>query len=411
MHTTPTASARSHRPRAYTVFGAAFVAGAAAAFGVNNVLDAHLARSRPQVESESILVAIRSLPAGAPVTVWDVALKDWPKAMVPAAAMRVTDDLENLVARHPLREGQPVLAVQLVRAEAADGAAVKPVEVVSTALQAAAPERDLWDPGQPVKPPRDAIAARPTARTEPVRDGAARSEPGPAAPAVSATPAPPVAIAPPTAGSAASVDPADAAPVTPPASTTAAAPAVQSAAPVESLTLPGATPTVAPSSASPAPQATETPIVAATPGGPQPAADEPAARNDAPSVTASPAIAPAADVAAAPGGGTTPRAVTRPHPTSVQFLSVPSPESLEADVPPPLPDEDSTAWVGGAPGTAKSETAKPAGTATVKRGVPKNGAAATGSSRSQAQRQPQSQPGRKPQRGQRTADTRGYRPH
>ena len=95
-------------------------------------LDAHLARSRPQVESESILVAIRSLPAGAPVTVWDVALKDWPKAMVPAAAMRVTDDLENLVARHPLREGQPVLAVQLVRAEAADGAAVKPVEVVSS---------------------------------------------------------------------------------------------------------------------------------------------------------------------------------------------------------------------------------------------------------------------------------------
>ena len=85
MHTTTPATARSHRPRALTVFGAALVAGAAAAFGVNTVLDAHLAAARPQVESDSILVAIRALPAGAPVTVWDVALKDWPKALVPAA--------------------------------------------------------------------------------------------------------------------------------------------------------------------------------------------------------------------------------------------------------------------------------------------------------------------------------------
>jgi len=65
-----------HRPRALTVFGAAFVAGAAAAFGVNRVLDVHLAQAKPQVESEPIFVALRSLPQGAPVTVWDVALRD-----------------------------------------------------------------------------------------------------------------------------------------------------------------------------------------------------------------------------------------------------------------------------------------------------------------------------------------------
>jgi Flp pilus assembly protein CpaB len=101
------------------VFGAAIVAGAAAAFGLNSALDTHLAQAKPQVESESILVALRALPAGAPVTVWDVGLRDWPKAMVPSSAMRVTDDLDNLIVRHPLREGQPILAVQLGRADAA----------------------------------------------------------------------------------------------------------------------------------------------------------------------------------------------------------------------------------------------------------------------------------------------------
>ena len=115
--TTTSASARSHRPRSYTVFGAALVAGAAVAFGVNSILDAHLARVQPRVESEPILVAIRTLHAGAPVTVWDVALRDWPKAMVPSSAMRLGDDLDNLVVRHPLREGQPILAVQLARVD------------------------------------------------------------------------------------------------------------------------------------------------------------------------------------------------------------------------------------------------------------------------------------------------------
>jgi Flp pilus assembly protein CpaB len=84
-HRTP---ARSQRPKATTVFAAAFLAGAAAAVGLNRTLDVHLAQRQPRVESEPIFVALRSLPLGAPVTVWDVALRDWPKAMLPAAAMR-----------------------------------------------------------------------------------------------------------------------------------------------------------------------------------------------------------------------------------------------------------------------------------------------------------------------------------
>ena len=50
------------RPKASTVFAAAFLAGAAAAVGVNRALDVHMAQNVPQVESESIFVALRSLP-------------------------------------------------------------------------------------------------------------------------------------------------------------------------------------------------------------------------------------------------------------------------------------------------------------------------------------------------------------
>lgn len=168
--TKTSAPVRAHRPQPYTVFGAAIVAGAAAAFGLNSALDTHLAQAKPQVESESILVALRALPTGAPVTVWDVGLRDWPKAMVPSSAMRVTDDLDNLIVRHPLREGQPILAVQLGRADAAAVESVaRPLAVASpTPPPSREPERDLWEAtptasASLVTPP-PAITTPPTAR-------------------------------------------------------------------------------------------------------------------------------------------------------------------------------------------------------------------------------------------------------
>jgi hypothetical protein len=118
-------SAKAHRPSTPTVFGAAFVAGAVAAFGINSFFDAHVARMRPQVESEPIFVALRSLPQGAPVTVWDVGLRAWPRAMLPETALRAEDRFEGLILRHPLREGQPLLAVQLAQPVAASDAPVE----------------------------------------------------------------------------------------------------------------------------------------------------------------------------------------------------------------------------------------------------------------------------------------------
>ena len=160
-----TVSTKSQRPRAVTVFAAAFVAGAAAAVGVNRALDVRLAQSKPRVESEAIFVALRSLPQGAAVTVWDVALRDWPKAMMPATALRANDTFSGQLLKHPLREGQPLLSIQLLPAGQGSPGATEsaPASTAgdftrSTAPTAAAVDADLWAPAEPIK-----VAARPVA--------------------------------------------------------------------------------------------------------------------------------------------------------------------------------------------------------------------------------------------------------
>jgi hypothetical protein len=168
--TTDTKPAR-HRPKSYTVFAAAFLAGAAAAVGINRVLDVQVAQRRPQVECEPIFVAIRPLPQGAPVTVWDVALKDWPKAMLPTSALRAGDAFEGCVLRHALREGQPLLGVQLVRSGSGDGqtsveAFVPAVPAPAQPSADTSASADLWTPAasaptQPTAPPAAPVAASP----------------------------------------------------------------------------------------------------------------------------------------------------------------------------------------------------------------------------------------------------------
>ncbi len=129
---TPADSAKRHRPKSTTVFVAAFVAGAVAAVVVNRALDLHLAQSKPQVESEPIFVALRALPQGSPVTVWDVALRDWPCAMLPSSALRAKDSFEGSVLKYPLREGQPLLSVQLMPASQPTVTPVAPTASTAT---------------------------------------------------------------------------------------------------------------------------------------------------------------------------------------------------------------------------------------------------------------------------------------
>ena len=165
--TSPTAT--RHRPKSLTVFAAAFIAGAAAAVGVNRVLDVHLAQRRPQVECEPIFVALRPLPQGASVTVWDVALKDWPKAMLPSSALRAGDSFDGFVLRHAVREGQPLLAVQLIRSGPTPQASVAGESFIAPAPAAAAAapnststQADPWMPAESLAP----LATTPVARTK-----------------------------------------------------------------------------------------------------------------------------------------------------------------------------------------------------------------------------------------------------
>jgi hypothetical protein len=199
MHQSPSTAPqpKRHRPKALPVFLAAFVAGAAAAVGVNQALDVHLSQKKPQVESEPIFVALRSLPQGSPVTIWDVALRDWPRAMLPTTALRADDSFEGCVLRHPLREGQPLLSVQLLRAGQTAQAELVPTETTFTPPTPAAPvarvvEADLWTPA-PATPQPATTPAVPT----PV----ASAQPAAAVPQVVAAPPQPTStdVAPPAA--------------------------------------------------------------------------------------------------------------------------------------------------------------------------------------------------------------------
>lgn len=180
---------RDRVSRSLTVFAAALVAGGGVALGVNRLLELQLERSRPRVECEPIFIALRSLPPGSAVTVWDVGLRDWPKAMVPSAAVRSIDRFDGLVARHPLREGQPLLAAQLSFDPESRSGDTPPQLTLSTA--AGSSGDDLWLPAEtavPVAPVTVVQTPAPT-RVEPssAPDTAARPTTVAPPPAVTGT--------------------------------------------------------------------------------------------------------------------------------------------------------------------------------------------------------------------------------
>ncbi len=215
MSTTATQKTGSnkHRPKATTVFAAAFLAGAAAAVGVNRAFDVHLAQSVPQVESEPIFVALRSLPKGSPVTIYDVALKDWPKAMLPATALRSDAAFDDVVLRHPLQEGQPILSLQLAQAnpepapQIAAAAQVERERVVQSGPSRPAPAFVPYEAAEPIPVPAAVEQPQAAAQPAPAAELAA-TDPEPAAPSVTPTPEPVAAAKTPQPESMATTEPA-----------------------------------------------------------------------------------------------------------------------------------------------------------------------------------------------------------
>jgi len=300
--TNSTAPTRSHRPRAITVFAAAFVAGAAAAVGVNRALDVRLAQSKPRVESEAIFVALRSLPQGAPVTVWDVALRDWPKAMMPASALRASDTFSGHVLKHPLREGQPLLSIQLAPTgqgaqPAAEPTTFPPPTAYTNASTPVVPrtEVDLWSPAEPV-----------TVRATP-------STQQPAPPAV-----PPVAVQPVEA--------------TPPTTSIAIEPSIEPSTEPSIAAAPAATPTQLPAEDTVSPQEPSAPTEPAPVESTATvaAADGPAMAADTTEATAAADVAPPQPpLAATPPTPAAP--VNSPRPRHLRYLVVPESIAVQAD--------------------------------------------------------------------------------
>lgn len=316
--TTTDSKPARHRPKSYTVFAAAFLAGAAAAVGVNRVLDVQVAQRRPQVECEPIFVALRPLPQGSPVTVWDVALKDWPKAMLPTSALRAGDAFEGCVLRHAIREGQPLLAVQLVRSGSGEGptateAFVPAVPAPTQPTVETSASADLWTPAEST-PSQPALAQPATPAATTVTTSVA-----PTAPATVESPPSPVAV-PSRDAIAAEVPPAaeqktDEVPVVAPPAAEPTVVAVPEPTAADVASTPSESPTPTPTAPSPAAQP-----AALTPGGNEDDASEALATDVAsmPSVMAAPAM--------------TGTAATRPTTNDAgRFLVVPERIALQAD--------------------------------------------------------------------------------
>jgi len=346
-----TAQTRSHRPRSITVFAAAFVAGAVAAVGVNRALDVRLAQSKPRVESEAIFVALRSLPQGSPVTVWDVALRDWPKAMMPASALRASDTFSGHVLKHPLREGQPLLSIQLAPAGQEAQPATEPTVFpppaaytkASTTLTTPA-ENDLWAPAEPVaaqSPPAAVQPAHPVAMPEAIPVAmpeatpvAVQPEPAKEAPPTTSIAAAPI-VPPMEEQTVAEIAPEAAAeptdPTTPPPTETAAVEAVvtDASAPQEETT--SAPVTVSEPPAEPTTETASTTTDASPPvTAPSAASDIPEPVIAMPTEIVSPTeIASPTPIDVPPPTPAAP--VDRPRPTFARFLVVPESIAVQAD--------------------------------------------------------------------------------
>lgn len=399
--TSPTAT--RHRPKSLTVFAAAFIAGAAAAVGVNRVLDVHLAQRRPQVECEPIFVALRPLPQGASVTVWDVALKDWPKAMLPSSALRAGDSFDGLVLRHAVREGQPLLAVQLIRSGPTPQASVVGESFIAPAPAAAAAapnstsmQADPWMPAESVAPP----ATTPVARTKAV---VAPPSPAlePSAQAVTSAPKPiaPQPIAPqpmtpePTPTAVAAAEPAASTPAAEPAAEparAAAPPATAIAAtpeptPAEPTAVAAARQPIPPSPTDIDPPTPRRPSIAAA--DPNDDALEEAVATDAQSM---PSVMTSVGQSAGQSGGRSPAAAG----DSGRYLVVPERIALQADTSftTPRPEPPGPPVVKAATRQSSRTPAPPAGQPPARRGQQPPRAQQASGQPARGQQQPQSQP-------------------
>lgn len=94
------------------------------------------APSRPV--TVGVLVAVRDLSGGSPLSAGDVALAQLPPSVVPAGALRLTADAVGRTLAAPVRRGEPLTDVRLVGARLVDalpsGLVASPVRLADPAV-------------------------------------------------------------------------------------------------------------------------------------------------------------------------------------------------------------------------------------------------------------------------------------
>ncbi len=101
------------------IFGGALLTAGIATFAVYRILGA--AASPRQEPVQTVIVAVRDVPAGVPVPREALGVASWPTRIAPAQSFTVVDSVVGRVTRAPLMPGEPVLVDRLAVRGAAPG--------------------------------------------------------------------------------------------------------------------------------------------------------------------------------------------------------------------------------------------------------------------------------------------------
>ncbi len=102
------------RTKSIVLLALALGCGVVAAVGITQVMAKRDGENPAQVEMESIVVAMKDVPMGDPVSLQLVKLEEWPKDKVPKGAITKLEDVENRRPKARIFAGSPILENQLL---------------------------------------------------------------------------------------------------------------------------------------------------------------------------------------------------------------------------------------------------------------------------------------------------------
>jgi len=143
------------RTKSIVLLTLALGCGVVAAIGITQVMAKRDADNNPaQVEIESIVVAMKDIPMGDPVSAQLLKLEEWPKDKVPKGAITKMEDVENRRPKARIFAGSPILENQLlgkgVLDQGASDAIPKGMRVIAVKVDLVSGSASLIRPGDRV---------------------------------------------------------------------------------------------------------------------------------------------------------------------------------------------------------------------------------------------------------------------